>query len=93
MFIDFQPVVIIGVLLDHVTQGHGKIPWVDFSGGQDVLAVHGMFLSIRQDVTPTFAKGGFHELHNEPDGVKEKVIGECIAWVEAHLSSGRTAKL
>ena len=44
-------------------------------------------------VTPTFTKGGFHELHNEPDGVKEKVIGECIAWVEAHLSSGRAAKL
>ncbi|KAF8421550.1 Alpha/Beta hydrolase protein [Boletus edulis BED1] len=34
--------------------------------------------------------GGFHELHNEPDGVKEKLTEECIAWVVAHLSSGRS---
>lgn len=30
---------------------------------------------------------GFHELHNEPDGVKERLIEECIAWVEAHIPS------
>jgi acylglycerol lipase len=30
-------------------------------------------------------QGGFHELHNEPDGVKEKVIEECISFIEAHL--------
>ncbi|KAA1470435.1 lysophospholipase [Dentipellis sp. KUC8613] len=42
-------------------------------------------------------EGGFHELHNEPDGVKEKVIGDCIAWAEARLSaapgSGSAARL
>jgi len=31
-------------------------------------------------------EGGFHELHNEPDGVKERLIKECIGWVNEHLS-------
>lgn len=44
-------------------------------------------------VTPTLIKNGFHELHNEPNGVKEKLVQECIAWVEAHLSSGHASKL
>ncbi|KIJ65994.1 hypothetical protein HYDPIDRAFT_110115 [Hydnomerulius pinastri MD-312] len=36
---------------------------------------------------------GFHELHNEPDGVKEKLVDECITWVEAHLPSTISSKL
>ncbi|KIL00856.1 hypothetical protein PAXRUDRAFT_128902 [Paxillus rubicundulus Ve08.2h10] len=36
---------------------------------------------------------GFHELHNEPGGVKEKLIDECIAWVEAHLPPAILPKL
>ena len=28
---------------------------------------------------------GYHELHNEPDGVAEKFTDECIAWVERQL--------
>ncbi|KAH9177498.1 alpha beta-hydrolase [Lactarius sanguifluus] len=27
------------------------------------------------------------ELQNEPDGVKEKFVDECVAWAEAHLSA------
>ncbi|KAI0919099.1 hypothetical protein AcW1_003438 [Taiwanofungus camphoratus] len=27
----------------------------------------------------------YHELSNEPNGVKEKFIDECISWVQAHL--------
>ncbi|TDL16119.1 lysophospholipase [Rickenella mellea] len=38
-----------------------------------------------KDKTFTPYQGGYHELHNEPDGVKEKLIDECICWVEAHL--------
>ncbi|KAG2358101.1 Alpha/Beta hydrolase protein [Suillus spraguei] len=38
-------------------------------------------------------QGGYHELHNEPDGVKEKFIEECIAWVEAHLYSNISPRL
>ena len=30
-------------------------------------------------------KGGYHELQNEPDGVKEKLVDECVAWAEAHF--------
>ncbi|KAG8221233.1 hypothetical protein J3R82DRAFT_1395 [Butyriboletus roseoflavus] len=50
------------------------------------------FCTPRQ-VSLTSVKNGFHELHNEPGGVKEKLFEECIAWVEAHLSSGPTSKL
>jgi acylglycerol lipase len=38
-------------------------------------------------------QGGYHELHNEPDGVKEKLIEECITWVEAHLYSNISSRL
>jgi acylglycerol lipase len=31
------------------------------------------------------SQGGYHELHNEPDGVKEKVAEECIVFIESHL--------
>jgi len=30
-------------------------------------------------------EGGYHELQNEPDGVKEKFVDECAAWAEAHF--------
>jgi len=30
-------------------------------------------------------EGGYHELHNEPDGVKEKFVDECAAWAEEHF--------
>ncbi|RDX43407.1 lysophospholipase [Lentinus brumalis] len=30
-------------------------------------------------------KGGYHELVHEPDGVKEKFVDECIAWVLKHV--------
>ncbi|KAI0258480.1 lysophospholipase [Gloeopeniophorella convolvens] len=31
-------------------------------------------------------EGGYHELQNEPDGVREKFVDECIAWVEARAA-------
>ncbi|KAI6104891.1 alpha beta-hydrolase [Pisolithus croceorrhizus] len=30
---------------------------------------------------------GFHELHNEPNGVKEQLNNECITWIETHIPS------
>ncbi|KAG6879131.1 hypothetical protein C0992_004948 [Termitomyces sp. T32_za158] len=30
-------------------------------------------------------EGGYHELHNEPDGVKEQLVADIIAFIEAHL--------
>lgn len=38
-----------------------------------------------------FAQGGFHELHNEPDGVLDKLVGTVTGWVEGHLA--KAAKL
>lgn len=32
-------------------------------------------------------QGGYHELQNEPDGVKEKFTDECVVWAEEHFSS------
>ncbi|KAI6015590.1 alpha beta-hydrolase [Pisolithus marmoratus] len=37
--------------------------------------------------------GGFHELHNEPNGVKERLINECITWAERHIPSPAQYKL
>ena len=30
-------------------------------------------------------QGGYHELHNEPDGVREKLADTIIAFIEGHL--------
>ncbi|GLB37350.1 putative serine aminopeptidase, S33 [Lyophyllum shimeji] len=30
-------------------------------------------------------EGGYHELQNEPDGVKEQLIADVVAFVEAHV--------
>jgi acylglycerol lipase len=30
-------------------------------------------------------QGAYHELQNEPDGVKEKFTDECAAWAEEHF--------
>jgi len=40
-------------------------------------------------------EGGYHELQNEPDGVKEKFTDECIAWAEEHfpIAENTQAKL
>ena len=31
------------------------------------------------------SQGGFHELHNEPNGVKEELLEEIVAFIDAHL--------
>jgi len=41
---------------------------------------------IAQDKRLSLFKGGYHELQNEPDGVKEKLADEIITFVEAHLT-------
>ncbi|KAI0821034.1 lysophospholipase [Irpex lacteus] len=30
-------------------------------------------------------EGAYHEIVNEPDGMAERLIDECISWVESHL--------
>lgn len=41
----------------------------------------------------TLYPDGFHELHNEPDGVKERLIEQCIQWIEARVKGDDVAKL
>ncbi|KAG6857746.1 hypothetical protein H0H87_004162 [Tephrocybe sp. NHM501043] len=35
-------------------------------------------------------EGGYHELHNEPDGVKEQLVADVVAFIEAHLQAARS---
>jgi acylglycerol lipase len=32
-------------------------------------------------------QGAYHELQNEPDGVKEKFTDECAAWAGEHFTA------
>jgi alpha-beta hydrolase superfamily lysophospholipase len=34
---------------------------------------------------------GYHELHNEPDGVANKFLDECIQWAEGRLPEAATS--
>jgi len=38
-----------------------------------------------QDKKLSLYPNGYHELVNEPEGVKEKFVDECISWVQARL--------
>lgn len=40
-----------------------------------------------KDKTLSVYPDGFHELHNEPNGVAEKFVDELIAWVQTHVDS------
>ncbi|EMD32944.1 hypothetical protein CERSUDRAFT_160986 [Gelatoporia subvermispora B] len=40
-----------------------------------------------EDKKISLYEGGYHELVQEPDGVKEKFIEEMISWVEAHIGT------
>ncbi|GJE91344.1 alpha/beta hydrolase [Phanerochaete sordida] len=30
-------------------------------------------------------EGGYHELVQEPDGIPDRLVNECISWIETHL--------
>ncbi|KAG8782197.1 hypothetical protein FRC12_021077 [Ceratobasidium sp. 428] len=38
-------------------------------------------------------EGGYHELHNEPDGVQEKLSETVVGWILEHIETTATAKL
>ena len=40
-----------------------------------------------KDKTLSVYPDGYHELHNEPDGVAEKFVDELVAWVQTHVDS------
>ncbi|EKM53358.1 uncharacterized protein PHACADRAFT_259675 [Phanerochaete carnosa HHB-10118-sp] len=37
-----------------------------------------------EDKKISIYEGGFHELVHEPDGMSDRLVNECVAWVEAH---------
>ena len=44
-------------------------------------------ITVKDNATLSVYPGGYHELHNEPDGVAEKFVDELIVWTEARLES------
>lgn len=37
-----------------------------------------------------FEQGGYHELQNEPDGVKEKLVEEIVSFIDDRIASSTT---
>ncbi|KAG6837818.1 hypothetical protein H0H93_016186 [Arthromyces matolae] len=37
-------------------------------------------------------EGGYHELHNEPDGVKEQLAADIVAFIKAHLQASSSGE-
>lgn len=46
----------------------------------------------RMEIFISFEQGGYHELQNEPDGVKEKLLEEVVSFIDDHLASSTLAK-
>jgi len=87
-----------GLLANDYARWPKQLPVLLIHGTEDQITsftatekFHGLLSA--EDKTFSPYTNGFHELHNEPEGVKEKLTEECIAWMEARLSSGRTSKL
>jgi acylglycerol lipase len=67
-----------------------QLPVLIYHGDKDEVTSHNSSTELfnklpAQDKTYKTFPDGYHELHNEPDGVREKVIEECISFIEAHL--------
>jgi acylglycerol lipase len=41
--------------------------------------------------TPCHSQGGFHELQNEPDGVKEKLVEQIVNFVEETVPTAQVS--
>jgi acylglycerol lipase len=39
------------------------------------------------EILISLEQGGYHELQNEPDGVKEKLLEEVVSFIDDHLAS------
>jgi hypothetical protein len=54
------------------------------SPAADQFFLHGNFFI-------SFEQGGYHELHNEPDGVKEKLVEEVVSFIDNHVTQPSSA--
>jgi len=69
-----------------------KVPLLLCHGTQDKVCSHEASkqfvdkLSGTLDKTLSLYEGGYHELHNEPNGGREKLVNEVAGWVLAQVS-------
>jgi acylglycerol lipase len=66
-----------------------EVPFLSLSHACPSPLVSSIFLTLRR----LLSQGAYHEIQNEPDGVKEKMTEECITWIEAHLSGVSSAPI
>jgi len=50
-----------------------------------VQAFHDKIVATNKEIK--MFQGGLHELHNEPDGVKEELLADIVTFIEARLST------
>lgn len=41
----------------------------------------------------TLYQGAYHEIHNEPDGLQDKLLDEIIAFIDSHVDSAPASAL
>jgi acylglycerol lipase len=77
------------ILHTRAAQWPEKLPLLLVHGTEDKISSHKASQAFQDKLSATKKKfslyaGGFHELHNEPDGVKDKLAQEIIAFIEEH---------
>ncbi|KAH9913545.1 lysophospholipase [Fomitopsis serialis] len=77
-----------------------KLPVLLLHGTQDKVTSHKASEELygkldAEDKKLSLYEDAYHELTNEPDGVKERFWDECIAWIHAHVleAHAETARL
>ncbi|KDR75615.1 hypothetical protein GALMADRAFT_248137 [Galerina marginata CBS 339.88] len=80
-----------GEILLHTGHAHWpkSLPVLIVHGTDDKITSHKAAQDFHDKLTAEKKKlslfsGGFHELQNEPDGVKEKLADEVVAFIEEH---------
>ncbi|KAF8161353.1 Alpha/Beta hydrolase protein [Crassisporium funariophilum] len=73
-----------------------NLPALLIHGTEDKVTSHQASQTFHDNIpaakkTITLFPGGYHELQNEPDGVKEKLAGEIIAFIDEHLDDPSTS--
>ncbi|TFY58864.1 hypothetical protein EVJ58_g6143 [Rhodofomes roseus] len=63
-----------------------KLPVLLIHGTEDKASSEELYGKLdAEDKKLSLYEGAYHELTNEPDGVKERSWDECIAWIHAHV--------
>ncbi|KJA28801.1 hypothetical protein HYPSUDRAFT_61643 [Hypholoma sublateritium FD-334 SS-4] len=81
------------LLKEGVSRWPKTLPFIIIHGTEDKVTDFKASQIFHDKVTATTKKislyqGGYHELHNEPDGVKEKLADEIVSFIEEHANIG-----